>query len=139
MWKRFGIKATSSDIKCCAPHPVDLNRFLYFVSDFPHLLKCLRNMLLKCGFDTPHGRIPLFGGSLHRGVPELLERLGATCKKWRVPEQEYCGRTESHPQEHYKPSGILIISWLSLSDDRKTQPGQFGTCFWHNQTDIWTE
>ncbi|XP_064473259.1 uncharacterized protein LOC135387947 [Ornithodoros turicata] len=27
MWKRFGIKATSSDIKCCAPHPVDLNRF----------------------------------------------------------------------------------------------------------------
>ncbi|KAG0421469.1 hypothetical protein HPB47_002635 [Ixodes persulcatus] len=42
---------------CSALHPVDSQRRLYFVSDFPHLLKCLRNMFLKTGFNTPYGRV----------------------------------------------------------------------------------
>ncbi|KAH7944967.1 hypothetical protein HPB49_002863 [Dermacentor silvarum] len=50
MWTLMGIKASLDEIKCSAPLPVDKHRQLYFVSDFPHLLKCLRNRLLSLHF-----------------------------------------------------------------------------------------
>lgn len=41
MWTKFGVtKETPS-----AEHPCDPDRKLWFISDFPHLLKCMRNCL----------------------------------------------------------------------------------------------
>ncbi|KAK3918906.1 Transposable element P transposase [Frankliniella fusca] len=41
MWAKFGIsKETFS-----AQHPCDPDRKLYFISDFPHMMKCMRNCL----------------------------------------------------------------------------------------------
>lgn len=36
-------------------HPVDISRYLYFISDFPHLIKCLRNMFLTKSFILAEG------------------------------------------------------------------------------------
>lgn len=57
MWTSMGIQGTSSKITCKVKHPVDPKRNLHFLSDFPHLVKCLRNSLLKGGFSTPNGRV----------------------------------------------------------------------------------
>lgn len=38
------------------PHPVDRSRKLHFVSDFPHLVKCIRNSFVSTGLATPGGR-----------------------------------------------------------------------------------
>lgn len=57
MWKLAGVSASSKNITCKVEHPVDASRSLHFVSDFPHLIKCLRNGLLKTGFITPEGRV----------------------------------------------------------------------------------
>lgn len=43
MWTQFG--ANADNPKC--PHPCDSDRPLFFVSDFPHLIKNLRNWLLN--------------------------------------------------------------------------------------------
>lgn len=37
-------------------HPVDSSRELHFCSDFPHLVKCIRNTFVSTGFTTPDGR-----------------------------------------------------------------------------------
>ncbi|KAL1440957.1 hypothetical protein MTO96_009003 [Rhipicephalus appendiculatus] len=37
----------------------DASRHLHFISDFPHLIKCLRNSLLKSGFNTPAGHVDM--------------------------------------------------------------------------------
>ena len=39
MWKLFGVKEQVVSIT----HIADVNRRLWFISDFPHLIKCLRN------------------------------------------------------------------------------------------------
>lgn len=57
MWRQFGIGASSKKIQCSADHPVDSKRRLYFISDFPHLIKCLRNKYVQQGFNTPEGRV----------------------------------------------------------------------------------
>lgn len=41
-WKHFGLK--KNDIACA--HPQDDNSLLYMISDFPHLIKNLRNPLV---------------------------------------------------------------------------------------------
>ncbi|KAG0425955.1 hypothetical protein HPB47_026908 [Ixodes persulcatus] len=56
MWKLFNIKASAEKTTCSAQHPMDAKRRLHFISDFPHLVKCVRNMFVKTGFDTPEGR-----------------------------------------------------------------------------------
>ncbi|XP_049520642.1 uncharacterized protein LOC125944316 [Dermacentor silvarum] len=40
MWNILGVRATLSDIQCRVVHPCDKHRFLYLISDFPHLMKC---------------------------------------------------------------------------------------------------
>ncbi|CAD6216043.1 GSCOCG00011251001-RA-CDS [Cotesia congregata] len=51
-WTLFGIK----DGQCSCEHPCNSDRRLYFVSDFPHLIKCFRNKILeKLFFWTPDG------------------------------------------------------------------------------------
>lgn len=57
MWRLAGVHASAKNIVCNVEHPVDTDRKLHFVSDFPHLIKCLRNGLLKTGFTTPEGRV----------------------------------------------------------------------------------
>lgn len=41
MWTKFGVTKDNPS----AEHPCDPNRCLWFISDFPHLLKCMRNCL----------------------------------------------------------------------------------------------
>lgn len=57
MWALMGIRASLTGTKCSAPHPVDLKRRLHFLSDFPHLIKCLRNGLLSHEYLVPEGRV----------------------------------------------------------------------------------
>ncbi|XP_064461742.1 uncharacterized protein LOC135371698 [Ornithodoros turicata] len=57
MWRLFGIGATAKNIRCSSTHPVNPERKLHFISDFPHLIKCLRNRLVQQGFNTPQGRV----------------------------------------------------------------------------------
>lgn len=57
MWTLLGVRGTRGSVKCKVKHPVDESRYLHFVSDFPHLIKCLRNGLLKCPFNTPDGHV----------------------------------------------------------------------------------
>ncbi|XP_049513144.1 uncharacterized protein LOC125940716 [Dermacentor silvarum] len=56
MWKSFGIGAYPSGVTCKVAHPVDPSRELHFCSDFPHLVKCIRNTFVSTGFTTPDGR-----------------------------------------------------------------------------------
>ncbi|KAH9380738.1 hypothetical protein HPB48_008880 [Haemaphysalis longicornis] len=57
MWSLMGIRASSTNTKCSAPHPVDPERRLHFLSDFPHLIKCLRNGLLTSDYKLPEGDV----------------------------------------------------------------------------------
>ncbi|XP_067126884.1 uncharacterized protein [Centruroides vittatus] len=60
MWKEFGIGVNNNVIQYRVIHPYDESRFLHFISDFPHLIKCLRNCFLKISiFNTPDGKVNL--------------------------------------------------------------------------------
>lgn len=59
MWKILGVGASATSTHCSAMHPVHPERQLYFLSDFPHLIKCLRNGLLGSGYLLPDGRVSL--------------------------------------------------------------------------------
>ncbi|KAH8031353.1 hypothetical protein HPB51_016411 [Rhipicephalus microplus] len=56
MWRSFGIGASSVKTTCNVTHPVDPSRKLHFCSDFPHLVKCVRNSFVSTGFTTQDGR-----------------------------------------------------------------------------------
>lgn len=52
MWNSFGI--TNTNVSC--QHPMDSERKLWFISDFPHLIKTmwtriLKNKFLKVGYN----------------------------------------------------------------------------------------
>ncbi|KAG0442530.1 hypothetical protein HPB47_015674 [Ixodes persulcatus] len=53
LWKLLGIKALSKEITCKVPHPVDSARSLHFISEFPHLIKCVRNTFVSKGVQIP--------------------------------------------------------------------------------------
>ncbi|KAK3929285.1 Transposable element P transposase [Frankliniella fusca] len=56
MWTKFGV----SKENCSAIHPCNPDRKLYFISDFPHLMKCMRNCLCtKKIIQTPKGDVQL--------------------------------------------------------------------------------
>ncbi|XP_077496128.1 uncharacterized protein LOC144107018 [Amblyomma americanum] len=59
MWTKMGIAASLTGAKCSAVHPIDPDRQLYFISDFPHLIKCLRNGLLKSDFQVPEVKVSM--------------------------------------------------------------------------------
>ncbi|KAK8775732.1 hypothetical protein V5799_030924 [Amblyomma americanum] len=56
MWHNLGVYGNGKNVKCKVTHPCDEDRFLHFISDFPHLAKCVRNTLLKQGLNTHLGR-----------------------------------------------------------------------------------
>jgi hypothetical protein len=58
MWGEFGISGNTENTVNKIMHPFDKDRFLFFFSDAPHLIKCLRNRLLeKPVLHTPDGTI----------------------------------------------------------------------------------
>lgn len=57
MWNILRIGVKNGKITCSREHPVDPSRELFFLSDFPHLFKCLRNSLLKGPLNTPSGMV----------------------------------------------------------------------------------
>ncbi|KAK3922110.1 DNA transposase [Frankliniella fusca] len=84
MWKKFGVTEENP----CANHPCNLEeRKLWFISDFPHLLKCMRNCMVSHKFvETARGNIDL---DHWKAVLEEDSKRGAGLKK--------CPRlTESH-------------------------------------------
>lgn len=57
MWSQMGVGASLTSIKCSAAHPVDPQRRLHLISDFPHLIKCLRNGLVSSCYEVPEGQV----------------------------------------------------------------------------------
>lgn len=51
MWKNFGISKNKIHIQ----HIIDPDRKLWFISDFPHLIKCVRNFLAHPKRDRKSG------------------------------------------------------------------------------------
>lgn len=45
MWTEFGISGKIDKLQWCFENPCDENRFIYVLSDTPHLIKCVRNRL----------------------------------------------------------------------------------------------
>ncbi|XP_075730966.1 transposable element P transposase isoform X2 [Rhipicephalus microplus] len=59
MWRMMGVKANSKEVIAKRVHPSDDKRSLYFLSDFPHLVKNIRNRLLQTSFHTPDGKVSM--------------------------------------------------------------------------------
>ncbi|XP_049522179.1 uncharacterized protein LOC125944849 [Dermacentor silvarum] len=55
MWHSFGIHGRKENTVCRRQHPTDPERFLHFISDFPHLVKCVRNTFVRTGVRLPEG------------------------------------------------------------------------------------
>lgn len=51
------VAASSVEITCKTLHPVDAARHLYMISDFPHLVKCVRNAFVSKGLQIPQGHV----------------------------------------------------------------------------------
>ncbi|KAH7979238.1 hypothetical protein HPB49_008804 [Dermacentor silvarum] len=105
MWATMGIHATVSSTKCKVQHPVDNKRSLHFISDFPHLVKCIRNGLLKSGFNTPTGPV-----SLHP-VKEALKMDGSNVTLQAMP-----GITTRHIQPNNFEKMRVTFAYQLFSD-----------------------
>lgn len=57
MWHQFGISGTAAAVTPSVQHPADDSRRLFFLSDFPHLVKCVINGFIKGGYKTPAGHV----------------------------------------------------------------------------------
>lgn len=55
MWKIFGVSGKLEKTVCKVKHPMDSSWYLHFLSDFPHLVKCVP-VTFK-GLLTPDGRV----------------------------------------------------------------------------------
>lgn len=53
------IRVPLKEVICKRQHPADSSRSLYFLSDFPHLVKNVRNQLLSTTLNTPDGQVSL--------------------------------------------------------------------------------
>lgn len=83
MWHVYNTRASLKEVVCKKTHPVNSNRFLYFFSDFPHLVKNIRNRLLQTTFDTTEGRVSMefvreaFANDSHAATLKAMP--GITC------------------------------------------------------------
>ncbi|XP_037526273.1 uncharacterized protein LOC119403406 [Rhipicephalus sanguineus] len=57
MWHNMGVHGNAKHVRRKVTHPCDNKSFLRFISDFPHLVKCVRNIMIKHGFNTHKGRV----------------------------------------------------------------------------------
>ncbi|CAG7731494.1 unnamed protein product, partial [Allacma fusca] len=55
-WKTLGVQASSKVIQNKIIHPCDGARFLYFLCDVPHLIKCIRNYMMTAVNATFQGK-----------------------------------------------------------------------------------
>ncbi|XP_043483544.1 uncharacterized protein LOC122512005 [Leptopilina heterotoma] len=100
MWNIFGV--TDKDIS--VPHPCcDAERRLWFFSDFPHLIKALRNFLIKlfkyAVIYTPDGNISL------KHWYALLELLGKLSYELRV---NYKLRLDHVEPKYYQKMNVAL-------------------------------
>nr|XP_054926069.1 uncharacterized protein LOC126529895 [Dermacentor andersoni] len=56
MWHSFGTHGRKENTVCRRQHHNDPERFLLFISDFPHLVKCVRNDFVRTGSKLPEAR-----------------------------------------------------------------------------------
>ncbi|KAG0443050.1 hypothetical protein HPB47_015342 [Ixodes persulcatus] len=77
MWRGFGVKGTAEKTVCKVKHPADDKRSLHFLSDFPHLVKCVRNSIVSTGLRVPEGKRCL-------GSTRLRFRDWATDGRWAI-------------------------------------------------------
>lgn len=57
MWHQFGIHGTAAAVTPSVQHPTGDGRRLFFLSDFRHLVKCVRNGFIKSGYKTQDGHV----------------------------------------------------------------------------------
>lgn len=57
MWRQFGLKGSQKKTVCKVKQFADESRSLHFLSDFPYLVKCVRNSVVKTGLEIPEGRV----------------------------------------------------------------------------------
>lgn len=55
IWHSFGIRGRKENTVCRRQHPTDPERFLYFISDFPHLVRFVRNTFVRTGLKLLEG------------------------------------------------------------------------------------
>lgn len=60
MWREFGIDGSWNNTINKTAHPYDKNRHLYFLSDVPHLIKCIRNRLLQKDLQVDKNKLVLY-------------------------------------------------------------------------------
>lgn len=53
MWHQFGVHGMAAAVTPSVQHPSGDGGCLSFLSDFPHLVKCVRNGFIKAGCKTP--------------------------------------------------------------------------------------
>ncbi|KAL1445192.1 hypothetical protein MTO96_029298 [Rhipicephalus appendiculatus] len=105
MCSLMGIHASPTNTKCSAPHPVQPERLLYFLSDFPHLIKCLRNGLLASDYLLPEGRVS----------PKIVRRAVALDGK-NVELQALHGITSSHTNRNSFEVQRVSLAFQLFSD-----------------------
>lgn len=64
MWHNMGVHGNAKHVRRKVTHPCDNKSFLRFISDFPHLVKCVRNIMIKHGFNTHKGRVILYSHNI---------------------------------------------------------------------------
>lgn len=55
--RNFGEQNSLTSTECSTAHSVDQKRRLFFISDFLHLIKYVRNMLLNTFYNTHRGKV----------------------------------------------------------------------------------
>ncbi|KAG0420884.1 hypothetical protein HPB47_003200 [Ixodes persulcatus] len=110
MWSLMGIRATPTFTKRKVQNPVDPTRSLHFVSDFPHLLKCPRNGLLKQSFNTQAALQP---GSDEEG--QLLSFL-ACLTEWELHAGGQGGFPSTSTAVGLKVTISSVLSLLNYLD-----------------------
>ncbi|XP_049511416.1 uncharacterized protein LOC125939925 [Dermacentor silvarum] len=149
MWTLMGIQATPTFTKSKVQHPVDPGRSLHFVSDFPHLVKCLRNGLLKSSFNTPAGE--LFGDTILNGLRLYKTELEASWGSLE-PVLTFFGMirdlieimTSRFPAKALRPGSVAedqLLSFLAYLTEWELHAGDKGASCPHLQQELfdkWT-
>ncbi|KAE8740994.1 hypothetical protein FOCC_FOCC013489 [Frankliniella occidentalis] len=98
MWNKFGVTVDNPR----ATHPCDPERNLWFISDFPHLLKCMRNCMVSHKIiETAKGIIDI---KHWEAVVKEDEKQGAGLKR--------CPRlTENHLNPGFWEKMNVAMAW----------------------------
>ncbi|KAK3919777.1 Transposable element P transposase [Frankliniella fusca] len=122
MWKRFGVNEECPT----SEHPCDETRRLHFISDFPHLLKCMRNCFVdKKVIETAEGSIKLEHWEAVVEADALREigfkRCPRLTKEHLNPDSWAKMRCSMAWQfwSNSVAAGMLSYRWQDIEDDSK--------------------